>query len=168
MDDLVAATALPGATVLASLTSLELLGQVVEVLGFGTEGVYATPTGISATYIYLFILFGAFLERAGMIQLFNDVALGLVGWARGGAAKVKGPSSHLGEGVVEGVRSGPVPGRWRRRRCGQHPRAGQPLLVHRPLAPSRRRWAGEACAGRRCRATPARAMSQLAGAGGRR
>ena len=39
------------------------------------------PTLVSATYIYLFILFGAFLERAGMIQLFNDIALGFVGQA---------------------------------------------------------------------------------------
>ena len=55
------------------------LEQVVEQMAFGTEGVYATPTNVSATYIYLFILFGAFLERAGMIQLFNDVAMGIVG-----------------------------------------------------------------------------------------
>ncbi len=85
--------------------------QIVEQLGFGTEGIYATPTGISATYIFLFILFGAFLERAGMIQLFNDVALGLVGWARGGAAKVAVISSALmgtisGSGVANVVTVG--------------------------------------------------------------
>ena len=51
--------------------------QVIEHMAFGTEGIYATPAGVSATYIYLFVLFGAFLERAGMIQFFNDVALGL-------------------------------------------------------------------------------------------
>ena len=86
-------------------------GQIIEQMSFGTEGVYATPTGISATYIYLFILFGAFLERAGMIQLFNDVALGLVGWARGGAAKVAVISSALmgtisGSGVANVVTVG--------------------------------------------------------------
>ncbi len=64
------------------------LDQVIEQMAFGTEGIYGTPTGVSATYIFLFVLFGAFLERAGMIRLFNDVALGLVGWTRGGAAKV--------------------------------------------------------------------------------
>jgi TRAP-type uncharacterized transport system fused permease subunit len=42
----------------------------------------------SATYIFLFILFGSFLERAGMIQLFTDVSLGLFGRTRGGPAKV--------------------------------------------------------------------------------
>ncbi len=85
--------------------------QIVEQLSFGTEGIYATPTGISATYIYLFILFGAFLERAGMIQLFNDVALGLVGSSRGGAAKVAVISSALmgtisGSGVANVVTVG--------------------------------------------------------------
>ena len=85
--------------------------QIVEQLGFGTEGIYATPTGISATYIFLFILFGSFLERAGMIQLFNDVALGLVGWAKGGAAKVAVISSALmgtisGSGVANVVTVG--------------------------------------------------------------
>ena len=85
--------------------------QVVEQMAFGTEGIYSTPTGVSATYIYLFILFGAFLERAGMIQLFNDVALGLVGGARGGAAKVAVISSAFmgtisGSGVANVVTVG--------------------------------------------------------------
>jgi TRAP transporter 4TM/12TM fusion protein len=85
--------------------------QIVEQLSFGTEGIYATPTGISATYIYLFILFGAFLERAGMIQLFNDIALGPVGSAKGGAAKVAVISSSLmgtisGSGVANVVTVG--------------------------------------------------------------
>jgi TRAP transporter 4TM/12TM fusion protein len=87
------------------------LDQIIEQLSFGTEGIYSTPTGISATYIFLFILFGAFLERAGMISLFNDVALGLVGWARGGAAKVAVISSALmgtisGSGVANVVTVG--------------------------------------------------------------
>ena len=87
------------------------LEQVVEQMAFGTEGVYATPTGVSATYIFLFILFGAFLERAGMIQLFNDVAMGLVGGRRGGAAKVAVLSSALmgtisGSGVANVVTVG--------------------------------------------------------------
>jgi TRAP transporter 4TM/12TM fusion protein len=75
--------------------------QVLEQMAFGTEGIYGTPTGVSATYIYLFVLFGAFLERAGMIQLFNDVALGLFGAARGGAAKVSVFSSAL-MGTISG------------------------------------------------------------------
>ena len=62
--------------------------QVISHLSFGTEGFYGVPIYVSATYIFLFILFGSFLERAGMIQLFTDVSLGLFGRTRGGPAKV--------------------------------------------------------------------------------
>jgi TRAP transporter 4TM/12TM fusion protein len=61
--------------------------QVITLLSFGTEGFYGVPIYVSATYIFLFILFGSFLERAGMIQLFTDVSLGVFGRARGGPAK---------------------------------------------------------------------------------
>ncbi|MGI9025179.1 MAG: TRAP transporter permease [Burkholderiaceae bacterium] len=64
------------------------IGQIVGQLSFGTEGIYGTPTYVSSSYIFLFILFGSFLEQAGMIKLFTDVALGLFGSARGGPAKV--------------------------------------------------------------------------------
>lgn len=85
--------------------------QIVEQMSFGTEGIYGTPTLVSATYIFLFILFGAFLERAGMIQLFTDVAMGLFGGARGGPAKVAVFSSALmgtisGSGVANVVSTG--------------------------------------------------------------
>ncbi|MFN3891722.1 MAG: TRAP transporter permease [Beijerinckiaceae bacterium] len=85
--------------------------QVVDQLAFGTEGIYGTPTGVSATYIFLFILFGAFLERAGMIQLFTDLAMGAFGAARGGPAKVSVASSALmgtisGSGVANVVATG--------------------------------------------------------------
>jgi TRAP transporter 4TM/12TM fusion protein len=87
------------------------LEQVVEHMAFGTEGLYATPTLVSATYIFLFILFGAFLEKAGMIGLFTDVAMGLFGSARGGPAKVAVFSSALmgtisGSGVANVVAVG--------------------------------------------------------------
>src|SRR3954452_18206432 len=62
--------------------------QVISHLSFGTEGFYGVPIYVSATYIFLFILFGSFLERAGMIQLFTDVSLSLFGRTRGGPAKV--------------------------------------------------------------------------------
>ncbi|MBK3745812.1 TRAP transporter permease [Paraburkholderia aspalathi] len=85
--------------------------QVVEVLFLGTEGIYGTPIYVSSSYIFLFILFGAFLERAGMIQLFNDVAMGTVGASRGGPAKVSVISSALmgtinGSGVANVVTTG--------------------------------------------------------------
>ncbi len=50
--------------------------QIIDTLFLGTDGIYGTPIYVSSTYIFLFILFGAFLERAGMIGLFTDVALG--------------------------------------------------------------------------------------------
>lgn len=52
-------------------------GQVIDHMTFGTEGIYGIPVYVSSTYIFLFILFGSFLERAGMIRLFTDVAMGL-------------------------------------------------------------------------------------------
>jgi len=62
--------------------------QIITQLSYGTEGFYGVPIYVSATYIFLFIMFGSFLERAGMIQLFTDVSLGLFGGTRGGPAKV--------------------------------------------------------------------------------
>ena len=85
--------------------------QIVDQLAFGTEGIYGIPTLVSATYIFLFILFGAFLEHAGMINLFNSLALGLVGHTKGGAAKVSVLSSGLmgtisGSGVANVLTTG--------------------------------------------------------------
>ncbi|WP_338531891.1 TRAP transporter permease [Nitratireductor thuwali] len=85
--------------------------QVIDHMAYGTEGIYGIPVYVSATYIFLFILFGSFLERAGMIKLFTDVSLGLVGHARGGAAKVSVISSGLmgtisGSGVANVVTTG--------------------------------------------------------------
>ncbi len=85
--------------------------QIVNQLYLGTEGIYGTPTLISATYIFLFILFGALLEQAGMVQLFNDIALGAVGHRRGGPGKVSVISSALmgtitGSGVANVVMGG--------------------------------------------------------------
>ena len=68
---------------------------LIATLGFGTEGIYGTPTYVSSTYIFLFILFGAFLEQAGMVRLFTDFAMGTVGHTRGGPAKVAVISSGL-------------------------------------------------------------------------
>jgi TRAP transporter 4TM/12TM fusion protein len=75
--------------------------QIVDQLAFGTEGIYGIPTLVSATYIFLFILFGAFLEHAGMIHLFNSLALGLVGHTQGGPAKVAVISSGM-MGTISG------------------------------------------------------------------
>lgn len=85
--------------------------QIVTHLSFGTEGFYGVPIYVSATYIFLFILFGSFLERAGMIKLFTDVSLGLFGGTRGGPAKVAVVASGMmgtisGSGVANVVTVG--------------------------------------------------------------
>ncbi|WP_340115519.1 TRAP transporter permease [Pelagibius sp. 7325] len=85
--------------------------QVIDHMTYGTEGIYGVPIYVSSTYIFLFILFGAFLEKAGMIRLFTDISLGLVGHRRGGAAKVAVISSGMmgtisGSGVANVVTTG--------------------------------------------------------------
>ena len=87
------------------------LDQVVEQMAFGTEGLYATPTAVSATFIFLFILFGAFMERAGVIDFFNDISMAVFGGKQGGPGKVCVASSALmgtvsGSGVANVVASG--------------------------------------------------------------
>lgn len=54
----------------------------------GLEGIYGTAIGVSASYIFLFILFGSILAKSGMGQFFNDLALALAGSSKGGPAKV--------------------------------------------------------------------------------
>ena len=75
--------------------------QIVGQLYLATGGIYGIPTLVSATYIFLFILFGSFLEHSGMMRLFNAVALGTVGHTRGGPAKVSVVSSGF-MGMISG------------------------------------------------------------------
>lgn len=77
------------------------LPSLVEHLFFTTEGIFGIPLGVSSTFIFLFILFGAYLEKTGMGQLFIDLANALAGWASGGPAKVAVLSSGL-MGTVSG------------------------------------------------------------------
>ncbi|MDR6224382.1 TRAP transporter permease [Desmospora profundinema] len=62
--------------------------DTIAYLFMGLEGIYGTAIGVSATYIFLFILFGAILAKSGMGQFFNDLALALAGSSKGGPAKV--------------------------------------------------------------------------------
>lgn len=75
--------------------------QLVEHLYFTTEGVFGIPLGVSATFIFLFILFAAYLERTGLGKFFIDLANAVAGWARGGPAKVAVISSGL-MGTISG------------------------------------------------------------------
>lgn len=64
------------------------LGPLLEQLYLTTDGILGIPVSVSATYVVLFILFGAFVERTGTGQLFMDFAMALTGHTAGGPAKV--------------------------------------------------------------------------------
>jgi TRAP transporter 4TM/12TM fusion protein len=53
-----------------------------------TEGIYGTSVNVSSTYIFLFIVFGEIMNKCGMGQFFNDIAIGIAGHTKGGPAKV--------------------------------------------------------------------------------
>ena len=77
----------------------------------GTEGIFGITTSVSATFIIMFVTFAAFLQTSKAGDYFNDLAMSLVGWARGGPAKVAVISSFLfgtvsGSSVANVVASG--------------------------------------------------------------
>lgn len=71
------------------------LETIVDQLYLTTEGIFGIPLGVSATYVILFVIFGAFLEESGTGQFFMDFANSLVGGARGGPGKISCVSSAL-------------------------------------------------------------------------
>lgn len=75
--------------------------RIVTHLWFTTEGIMGIPLGVSSTFIFLFILFGAFLNSTGIMDFFMDISNAIAGWASGGPAKVAVLSSAL-EGTVSG------------------------------------------------------------------
>ena len=77
------------------------LQRIITHLFITTNGIIGNPLGVCSTYIFLFILFGAFLEKTGIGQFFIDLANSLAGWAAGGPAKVAVLSSAL-QGTVSG------------------------------------------------------------------
>ncbi len=83
--------------------------SMVEHFFFTTEGIFGTPIGVSSTFIFLFILFGSFLEKTGLGQFFIDISNAIAGWASGGPAKVAVIASAL-EGTVSGSSVGNVVG----------------------------------------------------------
>ena len=75
--------------------------QLISHLFYTTEGIFGIPLGVSSTFIFLFILFGAYLESTGLGKFFIDLANAVAGWASGGPAKVAVLSSGL-MGTVSG------------------------------------------------------------------
>ena len=88
---------MPGVLAHRGLTPEQLIGH----LYFTTEGIFGIPLGVSSTFIFLFILFGAYLESTGLGKFFIDLANAVAGWASGGPAKVAVLSSGL-MGTVSG------------------------------------------------------------------
>jgi len=77
------------------------LESLVQTMFFTTEGILGTPLGVSSTFIFLFLLFGAFLVKTGVGQYFNDLAVAVAGKSTGGPAKVAIFSSAL-QGTISG------------------------------------------------------------------
>jgi TRAP transporter 4TM/12TM fusion protein len=77
------------------------LPVLMEQLYLSTEGIFGSTLGVSASYVMLFVLFGAFMEKSGVGSLFMDFALSLTGHTAGGPGKVSVVSSSL-FGTVSG------------------------------------------------------------------
>lgn len=77
------------------------ISRIIRHLYLTTEGIMGITTGVSASYVFLFVLFGAFLSKSGMINFLNQLALSLTGATRGGPAKVAVISSAM-MGTISG------------------------------------------------------------------
>lgn len=86
---------LPGLFRHAGFSSTRLIDQ----LYLTTEGVFGITTGVSATYVFLFVLFGAVLAKSGLADFFNKFAISLAGRRDGGPAKV----AVLGSGLLGSI-----------------------------------------------------------------
>ena len=87
--------------------------QLIEIMYLTTEGIFGPTLGVSAAYVILFVLFGAFMERTGVGRLFMDFALSLTGHTAGGPGKVAVVSSSLfgtvsGSAVANVLVDGPI------------------------------------------------------------
>ncbi|KGE78829.1 permease [Halomonas sp. ND22Bw] len=77
------------------------LDRLVGQLYLGQEGIFGLPMGVAATYIFIFVLFGAFLEITGAGRFFIDLAYAATGRQRGGPAKAAVIAS-AGMGSISG------------------------------------------------------------------
>jgi TRAP transporter 4TM/12TM fusion protein len=86
---------------------------LMEQLYLSTEGIFGSTLGVSASYVMLFVLFGAFMEKSGTGQLFMDFAMSITGHSAGGPGKVAIVSSSLfgtvsGSAVANVMVDGPI------------------------------------------------------------
>ncbi|GGC60155.1 TRAP transporter fused permease subunit [Hoyosella rhizosphaerae] len=77
------------------------IDRIVNTSFFTDEAIFGTPVRVSATIIFLFLIFAAILQRTGMERFFTDVALGTTGWSTGGTAKV-GVATSAFSGTITG------------------------------------------------------------------
>jgi len=89
------------------------LQVLMEQVYLSTEGIFGQTLGVSASYVMLFVLFGAFMEKSGTGQLFMDFALSITGRYAGGPGKVAVVSSSLfgtvsGSAVANVMVDGPI------------------------------------------------------------
>ena len=66
---------------------------IINDLFMEEEGIYSTPIAVSASFVVLFIIFGSFLMRSGVSDLFRDIAFAIMGGQTGGPAKAAVVSS---------------------------------------------------------------------------
>lgn len=64
------------------------INRIIAHMYVGSEGIFGVALGVSATFIFLFVLFGAFLGETGMAKLINDLSMAMAGTSPGGPAKV--------------------------------------------------------------------------------
>jgi len=75
--------------------------RIITHMYLTTEGILGIPTGVSASFVFMFILFGAFLEKTGIGKFFIDISNAIAGRAVAGPAKVAVVTSAL-EGTISG------------------------------------------------------------------
>ncbi len=77
------------------------VSRIVNHMYLGTEGIFGVPLEVSSTFVFMFILFGAVLEKTGIGKFIIDLSMALAGWSTGGPAKVAVLASGL-MGTVSG------------------------------------------------------------------
>lgn len=97
----------------AALFTQVKLPVLLEQLYLSTEGIFGSTLGVSAAYVMLFVIFGAFMEKSSTGRLFMDFSMALTGKSAGGPGKVAIVSSSLfgtvsGSAVANVMVTGPI------------------------------------------------------------
>jgi TRAP transporter 4TM/12TM fusion protein len=102
-----------GAFLAYALSTQVKFPVLLEQVYLSTEGIFGSTLGVSASYVMLFVLFGAFMEKSGTGQLFMDFSMSITGRYAGGPGKVAVVSSSLfgtvsGSAVANVMVDGPI------------------------------------------------------------